>query len=409
MTTGAEPADRFEVAIHGAPSSEIPDPVARADLLYGEVETDLRASIRALLRDRLNPGAQIKALDSDAPHDRALWGELSRGLGLAGLLVPEELGGAGGSAREVAVVLEELGRAVAAVPFLTSAVVATSALLAVPVGPADDTVRRAAVGDAVAALAVPLTTGPGAGWPASVTLQAGRLRGSVTSVADGELADVVVVPAVQDAAPVLVLAEAKTGVLASPRPSLDQTRRLADLILDDAAGTVLAEGEAATAALETALVAGAGLLASEQLGVAEWCLDETVAYLKVRRQFGRPVGSFQALKHRVAEVWLEVTSLRAAARYAADRLAGQRRHPNARTASSLDPETVLAATVAQTYAADVAVHAAEEALQLHGGIGMTWEHPVHLRLKRAKADQLAFGTAGRHRARLARLVDLPPA
>jgi alkylation response protein AidB-like acyl-CoA dehydrogenase len=344
------------------------DPVANADLLYGAVETDLRSTVRSLLRDRLHPGAQIRALDADAPHDRDLWARLGTGLGLAGLLVPEELGGAGGSAREAAVVLEELGRAVAAVPFLTSAVVA-----------------------------VPLTTAPGTRWPASVALHGRTLHGTVTSVADGELADVVVVPALREGVPVLALAQ--SPVLASPRPSLDQTRRLSDLTVDDVAAAVLAEGEAAIAALETALVSGAGLLASEQLGVAEWCLDETVAYLEVRRQFGRPVGSFQALKHRLADVWLEVTSLRAAARYAADRLAG----------GVLDDETVLAVTVAQAYASGVAVHAAEEALQLHGGIGMTWEHPVHLRLKRAKADQLAFGTAGRHRARLGALVDLPGA
>jgi alkylation response protein AidB-like acyl-CoA dehydrogenase len=170
---------------------------------------------------------------------------------------------------------------------------------------------------------------------------------------------------------------------------------------------VLAEGQAAVDAVDSALLAGAGLLASEQLGVAEWCLEETMAYLKVRRQFGRPVGSFQALKHRLADVWLEVTSLRAAARYAADRLAA---HPLGPTIGSPpDDETVLAATVAQAYGCGAAVHAAEEAVQLHGGIGMTWEHPVHLRLKRAKADELALGTAGRHRARLARLVDLTPA
>ena len=138
-----------------------------------------------------------------------------------------------------------------------------------------------------------------------------------------------------------------------------------------------------------ALLAGAGLLASEQVGIARWCLDETVAYLKVRRQFGRVVGGFQALKHRLADLYAEVESASAAARYAAAALAAGTRTCRSRPASP------------QAYCSDVAVHAAEEAVQLHGGIGMTWEHPAHLYLKRAKADQIAFGTAGAHRAALA--------
>jgi alkylation response protein AidB-like acyl-CoA dehydrogenase len=395
MTTHPDLASPIHQALDPAVAT---DPLADADLLYSEVEEDLRGAVRDLLRDRLDPAAQIRALDSEAPHDRRLWEELASAVGLAGLLVPEERGGEGATAREAAVVLEELGRAVAAVPFLTSAVVATSALLAVPRSPAADVaLARLAGAESIGALALPLSTPPGGSWPSTVAADGGRLQGTVTSVADGEVADVVVVPAVHAGAPVLALAE---GVEARPRPSLDQTRRLADLRLDGASATVVAEGEEAVVAVRAALLAGAGLLASEQLGVASWCLDETVAYLKVRRQFGRPVGSFQALKHRLADVWLEVTSLRAAARYAADRLA---------RAAATEPETELAVAVAQAYASDVAVHAAEEALQLHGGIGMTWEHPAHVRLKRAKADQLAFGTAGRHRARIAALVDLPPA
>ncbi|MYX42853.1 acyl-CoA dehydrogenase, partial [Streptomyces sp. SID89] len=148
-------------------------------------------------------------------------------------------------------------------------------------------------------------------------------------------------------------------------------------------------------AVRRALRAAAGLLASEQFGLADWSLTETVRYLKERKQFNRPVGGFQALKHRLAQLWLEVVNLRAAARNAADALARDE-----------DADADVAAAVAQAYAAPVAVHAAEEAVQLHGGIGMTWEHPVHLYLKRAKADSLAYGTAGAHREALAGLVDL---
>jgi alkylation response protein AidB-like acyl-CoA dehydrogenase len=133
------------------------------------------------------------------------------------------------------------------------------------------------------------------------------------------------------------------------------------------------------------------------VGVAQWCLATTVAYLKERRQFGRVVGGFQALKHRLADLYVATGSATAAARYAAVTTAGD------------DPDRTVAGAVAQAFCGDVAVRAAEEAIQLHGGIGMTWEHPAHLYLKRAKADQITLGTPGLHRARLAELVDLPAA
>ena len=143
-----------------------------------------------------------------------------------------------------------------------------------------------------------------------------------------------------------------------------------------------------------ALQTGAALLASEQLGVARWCFDTTLAYAKQRKQFGRAIGSYQAIKHRLADLWFEVGAATAVARYAADMCARG------------DEDAAAAAAIAQAYCGGVAVHAAEECVQLHGGIGMTWEYPAHLYLKRAKSDQLALGTAYRHRARLAQLVGL---
>ena len=135
--------------------------------------------------------------------------------------------------------------------------------------------------------------------------------------------------------------------------------------------------------------------ASEQFGIAQWCFDTTLAYAKQRKQFGRAIGSYQALKHRLADFWIDVNAAAATARYAAD------------TCASRDGDATIGAAVAQAYCSGVAVRAAEECVQLHGGIGITWEYPAHLYLKRAKSDQLAFGTAYRHRARLAELVDLP--
>jgi alkylation response protein AidB-like acyl-CoA dehydrogenase len=217
------------------------------------------------------------------------------------------------------------------------------------------------------------------------------------------------------------------GVEITPVTSLDLTRPIATVTLSSAPARVVAVftdpadvGDAAvvgradagvgsagvgSAGVGTAGVGGAGvadalafasgLLASEQLGVAEWCLAGTVAYVKERTQFARPIGSFQAVKHRLADLWLEIVGARAAARNAADRLAH-------------DGSAAVTVAVAQAHCASVAVHAAEECVQLHGGIGMTWEHPAHLYLKRAKASEIALGSPGAHREALAALVELPP-
>ncbi|MGZ4493963.1 MAG: acyl-CoA dehydrogenase family protein, partial [Nocardioides sp.] len=322
-----------------------------------------------------------------------------------GLLVPEADGGAGASAREAAVVLEELGRSVAPVPFLTSAVVATAALLgagADPVDPADgsgparrDLLAALAAGERTAALVVPLSASGFAVTP-SVRAEAAGLTGRVTSVAGALDADLLLVPVVTGAGVELHAVEPGAARV-EPVVSLDMTRRLADVELADAPSTVVVDAASGEASLRGALRLGAALVASEQVGIAQWCLDTTVGYLKDRRQFGRVVGGFQALKHRLADLYVQVESARAAARYAAG------------TAADGDPDLEVAASLAQAYCSEVAVRAAEECVQLHGGIGMTWEHPAHLYLKRAKADQIAFGTPGAHRAHLAGLVDLPVA
>ncbi|WP_101255522.1 acyl-CoA dehydrogenase family protein [Streptomyces barkulensis] len=376
------------------------------DLLYSEIEEELRASVRALLADRCPPENTLARCETGEPYDRALWQTLARDLGAASLAVPEEAGGAGASVREVAVVLEELGRAAAPTPYLGSAVLATTALLALDDadgdggdgGGASKLLASLAAGERTAALAVPLSAMPGTGaFPPAVRADsAGTLTGAVTSVADAAAADVLIVPAEGRDGPGLYAVETTAAALAVvPRTSLDLTRPVADVTLTGTAARRLAGAGRAPAALERALLTGAGLLASEQLGIAEWCLTATVAYLKDRRQFGRQLGSFQALKHRLADLWLEVVGARAAARYAADTLA------------TGDPDAPVAVAVAASHCGELAVRAAEECVQLHGGIGMTWEHPAHLYLKRAKADQIALGTPDRHRAALAALVDLP--
>ncbi|GAA2441896.1 acyl-CoA dehydrogenase family protein [Streptomyces glaucus] len=352
------------------------------DLLYSEEEEALRAAVRDLLTDHCDAPSVLARVESGTPHDPAAWKALTDGMGLAGLLVPEARGGQGATHREAAVVLEELGRAVAPVPYLTSAVVATEALLACA---ADDLLAELASGRTVGALAVGLHTAPGTAVR-TVRVTDGALHGELTGVADAAVAGLLLVPA--DDGGLYAVRAGDAAV--TPQVSLDLTRPVATVALDGAPGRRIGDAEPA---VRRALRAGAGLLASEQLGLAEWALAQTVSYLKERRQFNRPVGGFQALKHRLAQLWLEVVHLRAAARNAADALA-------------TGEDTDVAVAVAQAYAAPVAVRAAEEALQLHGGIGMTWEHPVHLYLKRAKADSIAYGTAGAQRAALAALVDL---
>ncbi len=505
------------------------DPAAFPDLLYSDAERALADSLRSLLADRGGTDKALARIESPQTYDDDLWHAVAAEVGCAGLLIPERDGGAGASYREAAAAAEALAGFVAPVPFLGSAVVATTALLGAAVGTAAsqdtpftparaaaDLLRRMADGSVTAALAVPFATAPAAGFPTSVRVAGprpgdaaaglARLRGMVSGVADALPASVLIVPAegvpnalylvdmsspgvskapvtsldmtrqlcdlsfddapgtmiasgpaavnavaaalaagftaaprgafpaavrvagsrpgdvqsgvsrlrgmvsgVADALPATVLLVpadgvpsalylvdvSAEGVAKAPVVSLDMTRQLCDLSFDDAPGTLIASGAAATRAVGAALTAGAAILAAEQVGLAQRCLDMTVAYVKQRHQFARPVGSFQALKHRLADVWVGVTQGRAASRYAAACLAAG--HPDAD----------VAVAVAQAYCSDVAVHAAQECVQMHGGIGFTWEHPAHLYLKRAKADSIGFGTADAHRAALASLVNLP--
>lgn len=372
--------------------------MSNPNLLYSDVEEALRASLRDLLADQASSAAVLARIETAEPYDPKLWRTLAADLGLAGLLVPESLGGQGASARELAVVMEELGRAVAPVPFLGSAVLATAALAATG---ERELLPRLASGELVGALAVPLTTTPGAAAVAAAFLavhaDGGALTGAVRSVADAPAADVLIVPATGPSGPGLYSVE-RSRASVTEFAGLDLTRRLGDVTLAGAQARLIAgPGRPAVAAVRATVATAAGLLASEQVGLAQWCLDETVGYLRQRYQFGRPLGSFQALKHRLADLYTEVVSARAAARWAADALA------------SGSDDALIAVGVAQCTCSAVAVHTAEEAVQLHGGIGMTWEHPAHLYLKRAKSDELALGTPGRHRALLAQLVNLPPA
>ncbi|WP_438816953.1 acyl-CoA dehydrogenase family protein, partial [Streptomyces clavuligerus] len=358
-----------------------PDPL---DLLCSETEEELRAAVRSLLTDRADLPALLTRAEAGDPVDPALWAALARDIGAAGLLVPEEYGGQGASHREAAVVLEELGRAMAPAPFLTSSVIATETLLAL--GPdrpgVPGLLAELATGRRTAVLAVPYAASPHEPPPAG--------DGPVTGVADAHGADVLLTLRADG-----LRAVDRADATVTPLTVLDLTRPLAVVAAPEGAGTLIADRATAVGAVRRALLTGAGLLASEQLGVAEWCLEETVRHTRRRHQFNRPVGSFQALKHRMARLWLGVVSARATARNAAAALA------------TGAPDAPLAVAVAQAHTATVAVRAAEECVQLHAGIGMTWEHPAHLYLKRAKSTELALGSPGAHRLAVAELAELP--
>jgi alkylation response protein AidB-like acyl-CoA dehydrogenase len=427
-----------------------------ADLLYSQTERDLAAALADLLADRAAPAEVIARTERAEAYDLKLWRTVAAEIGVAGLLIPEALGGAGASYRELAAAAEQFGAFAAPIPYLGSAAVATAALLSAarstaaaadrpsaaapddeggfgsassgpaaalraaqlraaarapaagtssgtPVSPAAGLLRQLADGSLTAALAVTAATRSGTPFPALARVSgrgpAGsgtvKLTGTIPAVTDALPADVLLVPA--DGVPsALYLVEATApGVHRTPRVSLDMTRQLCDIALNDAPARQVAAGAAAEAAVSAGLAAGAGILAAEQLGLAQRCLDLTVEYVKERRQFARQIGSFQAIKHRLAELWTTITLARAASRYAAACLADD------------DPDTPVAVALAKSACCEAAVSAAQECVQLHGGIGFTWEHPAHLYLKRAKAASVAIGTPGAHRAALAALVNLP--
>jgi alkylation response protein AidB-like acyl-CoA dehydrogenase len=395
------------------------------DLLYSDTERALVNSLNSLLADRGSLDKVLARTESPETYDDGLWQAVAGDLGCAGLLIPERDGGAGASYREAASAAEALGSSVAPVPFLGSAVVATAALLSVasgappegssasassgtpftPARAASDLLRRMADGSLTVALAAAFATPPASAFPVSVRVAGprpgdahkgvARLRGTVSAVADALPASVLLVPADGVPQALYMVDMSDRGVAKAPVVSLDMTRQLCDLSFDDAPGRLLASGAAASQAVDAALTAGAAVLAAEQVGLAQRCLDMTVGYVKERRQFARPVGSFQALKHRLADVWVAVSQARAASRYAAACLA------------SGHPDTKVAVALAKAYCSETAVLAAQECVQMHGGIGFTWEHPAHLYLKRAKADSIAFGAPDAHRAALASLVNLP--
>ena len=366
-------------------------------------QEELRASVRRFLADRA-PLSRVRELMDGGDTDWAVWEQAGTQLGLQGLAIPEVYGGAGFSFAEQAVVLEEFGAVLYGGPYLSSAVLAATALLASPdEGARRDLLPGIASGQTVATLAF---TEDGGSWdPAAIRLSAvkdgpgvngaWRLDGHKSFVLDGATAGLILVAAATDAGLSLfaVAAEA-AGLGRAALPALDQTRQLARLEFAGVTGRLIGSPGDGAAALDRALDVTAVALAAEQLGGAQRALDMAVEYAKVRRQFDRPIGSFQAIKHRCADLLLEVESLRSAVGYAAAAVAED------------SAEIPALASLVKSYASETYFHVAAENIQIHGGIGFTWEHDAHLYFKRAKASELFLGDGAYHRERLASRIGL---
>jgi alkylation response protein AidB-like acyl-CoA dehydrogenase len=369
-------------------------------LSFTDEQEELRASVRRFLADKSPSEAVRRFMESEEGYDPALWEQMASQLGLQGLALPEEYGGAGYGPVELGIVLEEMGRALLPAPFLASVALAGQALA---VSGDDRAMRRWLPGIADGSLTATLALGEeGGAWTpedvqtAATARGAGwALTGTKTFVIDGDSAGLLLVVARTEHGPGLFAVEGDaTGVSRWRLQALDPTRRLARVELQDTPAVRVGPAGDATAYLREVLDLAVVALAAEQVGGAQACLDLSVEYAKIRVQFGRPIGSFQAVKHKCADMLLEVEAARSAAYHAAS------------VAADRSDELAVAAAVAGSYCAEAYVHVAKETIQIHGGIGYTWEHDAHLYLKRAKSSELLFGAPVAHRVRLADLVGI---
>jgi alkylation response protein AidB-like acyl-CoA dehydrogenase len=364
-----------DTAVEEAPTPEF---------VFTSEQKDLRSAVREVLADRSDEAAVRKVMESEAGYDTGLWARLGGELGVLGLAVPEELGGAGGTLVDQAVVAEEFGAALLPGPVLGTVGLAIPALVAL--GSSSDTAELLA--DLVAGTRTATLAWTEPGGAPDVTVSDGKLTGSIRQVVDGS-ADVLLVPV---AGPDGLALYATEGGQRTPLSTLDQTRRQSAVTFDATPARLLAAGEAAEKAVAHALRVGGVLLAAEQVGGAQKLLDLTIAYANTRLQFGRKIGSFQAVKHRCADMLVLVEHARSTAYHAAWALQD----------GSDDPD--LAVSIAQATCSENYERVATDTVQMHGGIGFTWEHPTHLYLKRAFTDAALLGSAEQHRDRIAALV-----
>ena len=375
---------------------------------FTEEQDALRHAARSFLADHSDSTQVRAAMQTDAGYDPALWRRLAGELGWTALLVPEPYGGLGLGTIELVALMEEMGAALLCAPFFSTVCLAANVLL---LGASDELQQRClppiAAGEHTATVAWAEANGR---WDAAgIAMRAEQrggefvLNGSKRFVSDGHTADVLIVAAREanstGAAGVslFVVPAATPGIERRLLPTMDQTRKQAELTFRDVpvpAAAVIGTPGAGWPVLSAALDRAAVALAAEQLGGAQRCLDLSVDYAKQRVQFGRPIGSFQAIKHKCADMLLRVESARSAVYYAAW------------AASVGDPELPALASLAKAYCSDAYFHCAAEAVQIHGGVGFTWEHDVHLYFKRAKSSETLLGDATYHRELVAQRIGL---
>jgi len=355
---------------------------------------DLRKVMRDLLQTHASHEQVRQSVESPGGYSTQLWSLLNDEMDVSSLAVPEDRGGLGFGLGVLAVVLEEAGRALLPEPLLMSSVLAARAVLAAPASSLpEELVTGVLDGRLVATVATGThadshLTGSQDGTTYAVT-------GHVTRVVHGQSADLLIAPMVSGMGESLCLLDLRgAGVRRTPLEVLDHTRRQARIEVDAAPAFLIAGPEDWPVVRSELAVLTSVALAAEQVGMIEAMLEMTRTYAGQRHQFGRPLASFQVIKHRLADMLVDLERSRSAARYAAAMF-------------DQDPASAgLAAAVAGATCTEAVIRAAHDTVQLHGGVGFTWEHPAHYYVRRALGDEAVFGSAGSHRARIAELLGL---
>jgi len=360
---------------------------------------ELRQTVRRFLAEKSPIDAVRKVMTTDAGFDDATWKQMAEQIGLQGLIVPEAHGGAGMGAAELAIVMEEMGRVLFCAPFLSTVLATQALVLAGSDAAQKDLLPGIAAGTTRATLAY---VEPGGDWEPSAAKTIAKpdgadwkLDGAKAFVLDGHTADVLLVTArTPDGLSLFRVDPGAAGVERTHLAPLDLTRKLASVSFKGARATRIGAGGDLTKALERAVQWGIAALAAEQAGGAQRCLETATEYAKTRLQFGRPIGTFQAIKHRCADMLVSVEFAKSAA-YGAAAALGE-------DGDAADEATAIA----KSYCSEAFFQAAGDNIQIHGGMGFTWEADAHLYFKRAKSSSLLFGDPVAHRRKLAAAIGL---
>jgi alkylation response protein AidB-like acyl-CoA dehydrogenase len=363
---------------------------------FTDEQEQFRAVLRRFLEDK-SPTTEVRRLmETEAGCDREVWRQLSQDLGLTGIHIPESYGGQGFGAVELGIALEEMGRALLCAPYFASTVLAATAIL----NAGTEEQKRAllpaiASGDTVATLAIAEDGGQWTGASVAATASGSkgkvRLDGVKSFVLDGHTADLVVVLARakgskgDDGLSLFTVPGDAKGLTRRRLDGIDATRKLARLEFKGVAAEPLGEPGAAAGPVARTLDLAAIALANEMVGGAERLREQTMDYAQMRMQFGRPIASFQSLKHKAADMLVDVELAKSAAYYAAE------------AAAEDDPDLPALASLAKARASEAYMQTAVHAIQIHGGIGFTWDNDTHLWFKRAKSSEVFLGDPAYHR------------